>query len=773
MSEYSDTGPVGEGPTVEPDLPEAKLEEAIAFLRRVRPDGHWTLTAIFSERDSGPTQTETFGPDTADEALAWLEKRSGRMNLYWMVNPALRPLDSKAKRADVKEMVALWVDIDPKGEGDGAADRSAARARLAAFSPSPSFVIDSGGGVQAFWVLDQPLYIGGDVPAADDAARYNQQLETDLAGDSCHNLDRVMRLPGTINLPDAGKRAKGRRPRRAELLEYHDDRVYSLAEFAMAEPGISGGSESRGRVSLERGQVRQLGDTEELDQWNVPGWAKAVIAQGHNPLEPDKWGGDRSRAVYAVACELVAREVPPELIVGILTDRDLGISSHILAQKRHIEYAWYQVERATAAVAQRGEAFATDKNDVPIANHQGNIRLALRKLGVELRHDTFADRSVIEGLDGHGPHLDDAARDRLWLEIDELFRFRPHLEFFTRVLMDTARNAPFHPVCDYLDGLKWDGVPRLDRWLVTYGGAENSEYTRAVGALPLIAAARRVREPGAKFDEMLILESEQGTDKSSALRVLAVRDEQFGDDLPLNADGKKVIEQTAGKWIIEAGELKGMRKGEVEHLKSFLSRQDDTARLSYARLPVIVPRQFVVIGTTNSERYLRDLTGNRRFWPVRVGRFDLEALRRDRDQIWAEAAAREAKGDSIRLDPSLYAAAGVEQEARRVEDPFVALLAAALEERTGKVRAADVWKLLGIPAGQQTQEQNARLGDAMRELGWERIRRRFGGKGLEYGYARGNRAQMERRIEVCLGASGWVVDEVASDPEVTDDEFPY
>lgn len=781
MSEYSDSGSGGEGRRVggETALPEARLEDAIAFLRRVRPEGPWTLTAILPERNSGPTETATFYPDGADKALAWLAARSGHRNLYWMVNTPTRDLASKAKKEDVRELVMLHVDIDPKKSEDPAKEQDPAEARATAlkaletYSPPPSFVIDSGGGVQAFWTLDQPLYIGGHVPAAEDAARYNQQLEKDLDGDSCHNLDRVMRLPGTINLPDAGKRAKGRKPRRAELLEYHDGRVYPLAEFAMAEPGTSAGPDSPGRVSLERGQLRQLRETEELDQWNVPGWAKAVIVQGEHPTEPDKWRRDRSRAVFAVACELVAREVPPELIVGILTDRDLGISSHILAQKRSVDYAWYQVERATAAVAQRGEAFATTEDGKVYANHQGNIRLALRKLGVELRHDTFADRSVIEGLDGHGPHLDDAALTRLWLEIDERFRFRPQIEFFTKVIMDTARNSPFHPVCDYLDALEWDGVPRLDRWLVTYGGAEDSEYTRAVGRIALLAAVRRVRRPGEKYDEMLTLESVQGTNKSSALRLLAIRDEWFGDDLPLNADGKKVIEQTAGKWIIEAGELKGMRKGEVEHLKAFLSRQDDTARLSYARLPVIVPRQFVVIGTTNSERYLRDLTGNRRFWPVRVEGFDLEALGRDRDQIWAEAAAREAEGASIRLDPSLYAAAGVEQEARRVEDPFVALLAAALGDRTGKVRAADVWKLLGIPAGQQTQEQNARLGDAMRELEWERTRRRFGGKGLEYGYVRGNRAQMERRIEVSLGTSGWMVDDAASDPEETDDELPY
>lgn len=750
------------------ELPEAKLEDAIAFLKRVRPAGPWTLTSIIPD---GPTDTATFGSDSADKALAWLEARSGRMNLYWMVNPAKRSLRSKAKKEDVEALALLHVDIDPgKGE-DPAAARAAAIARLEAHSPPPSFVIDSGGGVQAFWMLDEPLYIGGNVAAAEEAECYARQLEADLGGDSCHNCERVMRLPGTINLPDERKRAKGRAPRLAELLAYHDERVYPLAIFRAAAPKAEAE-----KVSLERMELVRLRNAGELDQWQVPGWVKAVIVQGEHPTEPKKWGGDRSRAVHAVTCELVRRGVPPALIVGMLTDRDLGIAAHVFDKgRRDVEgYAWRQVERATAAVATEAEAFVTaPKSDLPIANHQGNVRLALRKLGVELRHDTFADRSEIAGLEGHGPHLDDAALTRLWLEIDERFRFRPQLEFFTKVLMDTARGTPFHPVRDYLDGLRWDGTPRLDRWLSTYGGAEDNEYTRAVGALVPVAAVRRVRQPGVKFDEMLVLESPQGTNKSSALRVMAVRDEWFGDDLPLNADGKRVIEQTAGKWVIEAGELKGMRKGEVEHLKAFLSRQDDTARMSYARLPVIVPRQCVIIGTTNSERYLRDLTGNRRFWPVRVEGFDLEALRRDRDQIWAEAAAREAEGASIRLDPSLYAAAGLEQDARRVEDPFVAALAAALGDRNGKVRAEDVWRLLGVPMGQRTQDLNARVGDAMRELGWNRTRRRFGGSGREYAYARGSRIEMEQPIEVCLGAAGWYVDDAPPAEEQDREELPY
>jgi hypothetical protein len=148
--------------------------------------------------------------------------------------------------------------------------------------------------------------------------------------------------------------------------------------------------------------------------------------------------------------------------------------------------------------------------------------------------------------------------------------------------------------------------------------------------------------------------SPQGLDKSSALAVLAGNGEWFTDSLPLGADDKKVIETLKGRWIVEAAELQGLRKGDVEHLKAFLSRRIDRGRPAYGRLPIEAPRQCVIIGTTNSERYLRDSTGNRRFWPVRVARFDLDALRRDHDQIWAEAAAIEAKGESIRLDPRLY-----------------------------------------------------------------------------------------------------------------------
>ena len=228
--------------------------------------------------------------------------------------------------------------------------------------------------------------------------------------------------------------------------------------------------------------------------------------------------------------------------------------------------------------------FKTYKNGKPIADDQGNVRLALEKLDVIVRHDRFQDRSIVSGLEGFDL-LDDRAADRLWLTIDKQFAFRPTKDFFWTVVADEARRNSFHPVLDYLDALHWDGVQRIDRWLIDNAGAENTPYVRAVGTLMLVAGVRRIRKPGCKFDEMPVLISKQGLNKSTALATLAVKQEWFSDNLPLNADAKTVIERVKGRWIMEAAELNGMRKGEVQHLKSFLSRTIDRARMSMIAPP--------------------------------------------------------------------------------------------------------------------------------------------------------------------------------------------
>jgi predicted P-loop ATPase len=349
-------------------------------------------------------------------------------------------------------------------------------------------------------------------------------------------------------------------------------------------------------------------------------------------------------------------------------------------------------------------------------------------LGVTVTYDAFLDSVRIEGPDGKADrYLDDAALNALWLTVDERCGFLPVKNFFQDVVENEAHKRSFHPVREYLAGLTWDGKLRIDNWLTTYLGAAETPYTRAVGRLCLVAAVRRIRQPGCKFDEMVILESGQGFDKSSALATLAAQAEWFSDDVSLNLKGKEAIEQLAGKWIVEVPELKGMRRGESENHKSFLSRQIDRGRQAYGRRRSEVPRQCVFIGTTNHERYLKDSTGNRRYWPVAVVKFDIQMLRRDRNQLWAEAAAAESGGESIRLDPSLYAAAAAEQELRREGDAWEDVLRDAFMDEdgndiNGRVRAEDVWRIIGVIKENRDGLRNARLGDAMRLLGWERMK---------------------------------------------------
>src|SRR5665213_1097285 len=241
--------------------------------------------------------------------------------------------------------------------------------------------------------------------------------------------------------------------------------------------------------------------------------------------------------------------------------------------------------------------FHRDPKDGHIyATSQHNVRIALQKLDVVVMHDIFSERYIYKRGEEKQTQLTDIKMNRMWLEIDDAFHFRPSKDFFSTVVLDHAdHKGAFHPVREYLDSLKWDQTPRIDTWLKDYGGAEDNEYTRAVGRLFLLAAVRRVRTPGCKFDEMLVLESTTGKDKSSAIAALCPNAEWFSDNLPLNSDAKEVMELTSGKWVIEAAELSGLRTSDIEHVKAFLSRSRDTSRMAYDRMITDRPRHFVVI----------------------------------------------------------------------------------------------------------------------------------------------------------------------------------
>lgn len=444
-----------------------------------------------------------------------------------------------------------------------------------------------------------------------------------------------------------------------------------------------------------------------------------VVAMVDNDDKGRKRGAKLMAALAPVAASFKALELPGLPQSGDVSDwLDDGYSQKDLLE---LVGAAKPVTDPEIWAAWHGE-FACDKDGKPYRTLE-NARIALAKLGVTVSYDTFACRYTVEGIEGFGPVLDDAALTRLRLRAEEQWNLPFGKDRWFDIVTDHARRHTRHPVRDYLDGLRWDRTARLDTWLVEYAGAPDTEYVRAVSRLVLIAAVRRVRQPGCKFDEMLVLESAQGEGKSTALAILAVEEDWFADDVPLDADSKVLMERVAGRWIVELAELKGMRRGAVEHVKSMLSRRVDKARLAYGRMTTEQARQCVFFGTTNDAKYLRDLTGNRRFWPVAVGAFDLEALHRDRDQLWAEAAAREAEGESIRLPEHLWKEAAGQQSQREIGDPFYELLSQQLDGMEGKVRASDIWHVVGLgedKRDRRNQDHNVRLASAMQKLGWHR-----------------------------------------------------
>lgn len=229
-----------------------------------------------------------------------------------------------------------------------------------------------------------------------------------------------------------------------------------------------------------------------------------------------------------------------------------------------------------------------------------------------------------------------------------------------------ADDRSYHPIREYLSALpEWDGIDRVDSLLIDYLGAEDSAYVRAVTRKTLCAAVRRVQQPGCKFDSMLVLNGPQGIGKSTLIAKLA--GEWFSDSLNLSdTKDKTAAEKLQGYWILEIGELAGLRKAEVETLRSFLSRQNDIYRASFGKRATPHLRQCIFFGTTNAESgYLRDTTGNRRFWPVktpggsRLHSWDL--AQNDIEQIWAETLVLVSKGEKLFLDADMTAIAKEEQ----------------------------------------------------------------------------------------------------------------
>lgn len=349
-----------------------------------------------------------------------------------------------------------------------------------------------------------------------------------------------------------------------------------------------------------------------------------------------------------------------------------------------------------------------------------------------LCYDAFGMQTVIAGAPPWQGHYCDHPRP--WTPQDDLLAtdwmqrqgIPVNVSTVAQAVEAVAKDHQFHPVLDYLDSLEHDGAARTGSWLNTYLGAEQTRYNEHVGRSMLIAAVARVRRPGCKVDTVPIFEGPQGAQKSTAIKTLF--SPWFTDELA-DLGSKDAAMQTRGMWGIEISELDAMSRGEVAKIKAFISRTTDRFRPPYGSRIIESPRECVFWGTTNADGYLKDETGGRRFWPIRIGKINIHGLAEVRDQLWAEAnVLYEANVSWWTTKPDIQLEAEEQQRERYVGDPWDAAIERYVRDEIEVTIEKVLRDALAMQLSQCGQGEMNRVARCLRSLGLLRSQRRTGDK---------------------------------------------
>lgn len=390
--------------------------------------------------------------------------------------------------------------------------------------------------------------------------------------------------------------------------------------------------------------------------------------------------------------------------------------------------------KAGGREAEAGEDGFIRTAEGAITTSAHNVRNALQLMGVHLRFDLFANRAVYINRDERRNsdeylQVDDAFLETYWVRMDDEFGFSPNFsQMWKYTVFETARRDSYHPVLDKLRELQWDGVNRIDTWLVDYCYVEDTLFNRAVGALMLRAAYKRLLSPGCKFDTALMMTGPQGMGKSTAIKILALDEDWWTDSMPLQDSEQKIIESSQGKWIVEVGEMRGRDRMSVDAVKAQLSRTHDRARLAYGHIASDWPRQFVMFITSNPKNVLSDVTGNRRFWPVEINKHvDLAGLAGVVEQLWAEAVFYVDYVDQdVMLPEALWDDARLLQEESMVTNPYLERFESIIgDDVRGYISSDELWEVLGVNVNSRTRFEL--FGSALEKLGFVRSRRKYNG----------------------------------------------
>jgi predicted P-loop ATPase len=317
---------------------------------------------------------------------------------------------------------------------------------------------------------------------------------------------------------------------------------------------------------------------------------------------------------------------------------------------------------------------------------------------------------------------EDDVRTAAWLQRNDINI--NSLRNVAAAVLTVAREHSYHPIRDYLEALTWDGGERVEGFAANLLGAERTPYHEVVSRCLFVSAVARIMQPGCKADCVPVLEGAQGIGKSTALKTLFTP--WFSDDLA-ELGTKDASMQVRVAWCIELAELSAMSAAETEKIKAFVSRSVDRFRPSYGRHVIEAPRQSVLIGTTNAEVYLRDETGGRRFLPVRCSHIDVAAIKRARDQLWAEAVEMYRQGHKWWINDDVAAEA---QSERYVTDSWEdKILDYVAKQSAPDVSVKEILDTcLGIEPGRWRRGDEMRVGKCLTRLKFKRYQRRDGAR---------------------------------------------
>lgn len=613
----------------------------------------------------------------------------------------------KRLKSEVSAVLAFVADFD-----DDDAPKWADRCPV-----TPDYVLEtSAERFQAFFILDRPITIEEAEPLA-------KRLVQDTGCDSCSGtISQVFRVPGGHNWPSKRKVGRGRspEPQLVKVVKAWDGSRTLVADLDDALPALpvveAVVKEPRATATYFDAGSFVLG---------LPATLQNKIRAKPGPKT------DRSADIFGVVQALMKKNLTDDQIAEVIEDHPDGIG-HKYRDRDDLEkdIARIRTKPPTSPDLRLGN------QGQPLANLiNARILLKRRDWVSVLKFNEFANRievhrpgpvnfsAVADIVDGVVVWND--ACDTLTAEWMQGQGVGVKTNLVAEAVEVTARETSYHPVREYLDGLNWDGRPRLDTWTRDFLGAPDDRYNRAVAAAWMIGAVARIQDPGCKMDTALILEGSQGLGKSTALKVLA--GDWFTDELGdiKNKDTLQTLH--SGVWIIEMGELDCLSKSEVNSFKQFMSAQCDFFRPPYGRRSRNHRRSCLFAGSTNETEYFRDVTGNRRFWPVACTKADVVGLKAVRDQLWAEAADRYRNGERWHLSKEVEKLAQAEQRSRLQSDPWEAKVMAWAEQRS----SVTIEDALRVPLGLNEVKDwgnraNAmRVGKILRSNGW---RHRGGGE---------------------------------------------